>query len=68
MTLITQKLKLRPELLPSEEIKITIPRRGDIKPSEEKIGFSVIPKIQHIVTFHSSTYTPGKVTFEEEEE
>ncbi len=68
MSIVTQRVKLEPDPILSEEIHVKIPKKGKIKPSEIKVGYSGIPKIVQIIVYTSTNYVPGKISFEKTEE
>lgn len=68
MSTVTQKMKLVPEPLFSDKLRVKISDKGDVQPSKERLSFSGIPKMVYIISYTSTTFVPGKVTFETKRE
>ncbi len=63
MSVIT-KLRVEPETTISEDIRIEIPKKGKISPSETRTNYSGRIKAQQIILHASTNYIPGKISFE----
>lgn len=63
----TQKMEMGLKSTISDEISVKIPKKGKIKPSAVRIGYSNV-RIERIQIHTSYTYMPGKITFEKAEE
>lgn len=68
MSVVTQKLRLEPNLIDVNEWRVKIPKKGKkIPASKMKTEISGLPVTQ-IVEFFTTNYIPGKVIFESKEE
>jgi hypothetical protein len=63
-----QNIKLETKIIEPIEIKIRIPKNGEVKPLKTIKMFSGFPKIEVIQTFTTTNYVPGKITFGKNEE
>ena len=67
MSVIT-KLRVKPETTISEDIRVEIPKKGKIPPSETRTNYSGRIKAQQIIIPATTNYIPGKISFEKTEE
>lgn len=67
MSDLAQKMEMGLEPTISDEISVKIPKKGKIKPSAIRVGYSNL-RIQRIQIHTFYTYIPGKITFEKAEE
>jgi len=63
MSNVIQKMKFDPSSVESDEFRIRIPRKGEIKPSKVKTDFSGIPQVEQILIFTATNYEPGVIKF-----
>lgn len=67
MSSVIKKVSLHSQSIPSEEMRIEIPKKGGASPTSRRSVISGLPKILKPVVISSTNYVPGRINFKTDE-